>query len=111
MARRRAYRAVSRVDPKALAEFQAGTDPTNGGSILRVLTLASPGPGGARVLWSAAPGKSYRVQARDDLEQSVWSDLSGIVVANGTTGSFLDTAAAVGGRRFYRVVVEPALTR
>src|SRR5436190_8182026 len=52
-------------------EFRAGTDPTNAGSILRVLSLTVTGtyPEQGRqttIFWSTAPGKRYQVQFKDD---------------------------------------------
>src|SRR5207245_10734441 len=45
-----------------LQEFLAGTDPTNGGSVLRVMTLTSVRGVGTAILWSAVEGRAYRVQ-------------------------------------------------
>src|SRR5947208_15602856 len=70
-----------------LQEFLAGTDPTNSGSVLRVLTLTSLGGGGARLIWSAAPGKTYRVQFKDNLDEAGWNSLPGSVIASGTTAT------------------------
>ncbi len=90
-----------------LQEFQAGTDPTNSGSILRALTVAPQGGGATKVLWSAVPGKRYQVQFKDDLAGSGWNTLPGATLANGTTASLLDDSAGQHPRRFYRVVLAP----
>jgi len=74
---------------------------------LRVLTLTAAGGGGSRLIWAASPGKSYRVQFKDDLQDATWKDLPGSVVANGTTGSFLDSSSPPGTHRFYRVALLP----
>ncbi len=87
-----------------LQEFLAGTDPTNSGSIFRVLTVASAG-GGATIFWIGSPGRSYQVEYKDDLNNTTWSALPGNVAWNGSTASLADTNAAVG--RFYRVVRLP----
>jgi Tol biopolymer transport system component len=86
-----------------LQEFLAGTDPRNDGSILRVMTVSGINSGVVTVLWSAVPGKSYRVQYKDDLGTSGWTNLSGAVTATSTTGSKQDPQAST--QRFYRVVV------
>ena len=86
-------------------EFLAGTDPTNKGSILRVLTLNLLGGGGTRVIWSAAPGKTYQVQFKETLPDSPWNDVGGPVLANGTTASLMDYSAANASHRFYRAVL------
>ncbi len=88
-------------------EFLAGTDPTNSGSILRVLTVTAPGSGSTTVLWSAVPGRSYRVQFKDDLGAADWSELAGTVIASGTTAGKADVTASGQVRRFYRVLLIP----
>jgi len=92
-------------------EFQAGTDPTNAGSILRVLslTLTSTYPEQGRettIFWSAAPAKRYQIQFKDDLNNPAWTNLGGIITASGTTASATDTPVPPTiKRRFYRVVL------
>lgn len=44
------------------ASDRLGTDPTNAGSVFRVMNLTRDCGTGARLLWSAAPGQTYRVQ-------------------------------------------------
>jgi len=87
-----------------LQEFQAGTDPTNGRSVLRAVTLTSIQSGAAKVIWNASPGKKYQVQFRDDLSGSSWQTLPGVTVANGTTASLSDNSAGP-NHRFYRVLL------
>jgi Tol biopolymer transport system component len=89
-----------------LQEFLAGTDPTNSGSILRVLTLTPLGGGGTRVIWAAAPGKRYQVQFKDSLSDAGWTDLPGVAIAGGTTAAMMD-GEGLGNRRFYRVILAP----
>ncbi len=90
-----------------LQEFLAGTDPTNRGSVLRVMTLTSVNGGGTAILWSAVAGRTYRVQFKDNVEEGSWTDVPGDVVAVTTTGSKVDTIPAGAGRRFYRVLLVP----
>ena len=87
-----------------LQEFLAGTDPTNKGSILRVLTVTSLSGGGMTIYWSAVPGKTYRVQFKNDLNYSYWNTLAEDVTATGLTGSQVDPYAYLTNHRFYRVV-------
>jgi Tol biopolymer transport system component len=87
-------------------EFLAGTDPSNSGSILRVMTITSLS-GSTTILWSATPGKNYRVQFKTDLTDPGWIDLSGIVTATDSSASRMDNPGGVGGQRFYRVVLMP----
>jgi Tol biopolymer transport system component len=86
-------------------EFFAGTDPTNDGSFLRVLTVSAPGGGSVTILWAAVPGRTYRVQFRDDVATGAWADLPGTVTATGTMGAKTDSTAPPAARRFYRVAL------
>ena len=86
-------------------EFQAGTNPTDDTSILRVLTLNAVGNATTTVLWSSVAGKTYRVQYKDDLNAVDWTELAGDVTATGPTASKLDASAVTPAHRFYRVRV------
>ena len=88
-------------------EFVAGTNPTNSSSILRVLTITSLETGAKRLLWSAAPGKRYRVEFKTQVEDSGWDELAPTVVAAGSTASFVDLTSGSHPNRFYRVVPQP----
>jgi len=86
-----------------LQEFFAGTDPTNSGSILRVLAITRlRGSGRTTVVWSAVAGRSYVVQYKDSLD-ATWTNASGAIEADSTSMSFADSSSSP--RRFYRVVV------
>src|SRR6185503_9613825 len=88
-----------------LQEFLAGTDPTNSGSIFRVLTVSPIGGGSTRVMWNAAPNRSYRLEYKDDLNATSWTALNGTISWNGSTASTTDSSPI--GARFYRVVRLP----
>ena len=90
-----------------LAEFVAGTDPTNQGSVLKVMTLNPLNLPGTRVLWSAEPGKRYQVQFKNSISDPGWIDLASPVVASITTGSVVDSSNGLSAQRFYRVVLMP----
>lgn len=88
-------------------EYLAGTDPTNRGSVLRVLQVV-PITGGPRiVVWSAIPGRDYRVQYKDRVTDPNWSELPFVVTAATTTGHFVDNTASGVAQRFYRVTLVP----
>jgi hypothetical protein len=87
------------------AEFLAGTDPTNAGSVFRVITLTALGSGVTRVLWAGSPGRGYRVEFKEGTEGS-WAVLPGAISWEGSTGSITDSNAAT-GVRFYRAVRLP----
>jgi hypothetical protein len=87
------------------AEFQAGTDPTDAGSVFRVLTLAPLGGAGQRLIWLANPLRQYRVEYKDDLNSPLWTPLNASVSWNGDTASVSDPGTST--NRFYRVVRLP----
>lgn len=59
------------------------------------------------IVWSAIAGDTYRVQFKDSLNQTTWSNLPPDVTATDVTASNADPSAA-GKSRFYRVLlVEP----
>lgn len=88
-----------------LQEHVAGTDPTNENSILRVLTLTSTGTGQTQIFWSAVPGGVYRVEYKNDLNETAWSAFPTLVTASSSTATAADTTSAFGQSRFYRVVI------
>ncbi|HKX61750.1 MAG TPA: lamin tail domain-containing protein, partial [Verrucomicrobiae bacterium] len=57
------------------------------------------------LIWTAEPGRSYRVQFKGELGAAEWTDLPGTVTATGMTASRTD--AVTGAQRFYRVVLVP----
>lgn len=87
-------------------EFLAGTDPTNAGSVLRVITLEHVTGRYTRIFWAAAPGRTYRVQYKNAVDDTAWIDLSGTVRFNGSTASFVDSPAPTRSHRFYRVMLQ-----
>jgi hypothetical protein len=90
-----------------LNEFLSGTDPSNTGSVLRLLTLSSLGAGAKKILWSAVPGKTYRVQFKHSATEASWTALPGVFTASSTTAGAEDNAAGEASQRFYRVVLVP----
>ena len=58
---------------------------------------------GPWLTWSAVPGKSYRVQFKNTLNDTDWHDLTGGVTILGNQG-YLNDLSAGAGPRFYRVV-------
>ncbi len=86
-----------------LAEFEAGTSPTDHGSVLRISGLAPQLGGGLRLTWTAVSGKTYRVQYADDLGDPTWQNLPGDITPAGLAGERdLDGAKE---SRFYRVIL------
>jgi hypothetical protein len=74
---------------------------------VRIVGAEFPSPEGFKLTWSTLPGRSYRVEWRSNLLDSVeWSPV-GSVVADGSTASLSDIEAFFDPRRFYRVVELP----
>jgi Tol biopolymer transport system component len=86
-------------------EFLAGTEPTNGGSVFRALSVASLGGGSRNVVWTGNPARSYRVEFKDDLNAAAWTALNAAISWNGGNATVTDPAPAT--NRFYRVVRLP----
>jgi hypothetical protein len=88
-----------------MQEFIAGTDPTNQGSVLRVITFTI----GNRIqgTWKAIVGKEYRVQYTDEISAATWRDLGGTRAAESTLETFVDELSSDKAKRFYRVVALP----
>lgn len=62
--------------------------------------------GSFALTWSAIPGAKYRVQFKNQLEETNWTDLSSEVTAGGATADFNDPLGL--SQRYYRVrVVTP----
>jgi hypothetical protein len=88
-------------------EFLAGTDPTNGGSVFRVITVASVSGGNRQIIWSGNPERSYRVEYKDDLGSPTWNVVNGTISWNGGAASITDTTSSGSPNRFYRAVRLP----
>jgi Tol biopolymer transport system component len=88
------------------AEYRAGTNPANDQSFLRVLkltTLAQTNPNmrSTVLMWSAAPGRAYRVQTKTALEDA-WLDLADTIVATTYSAQTVHTVTDA-LPRYYRV--------
>ncbi len=86
-----------------LAEYIAGTNPTNAASVFKLLSPTNS-PGGTAVRWLSVAGKSYQVFSRTNLLTGSWGSNGPVVTATGTNTQYLD-AGGTNGVRFYRVQV------
>jgi hypothetical protein len=85
------------------AEYQAGTDPSNSQSLLRLISATCTPGGSVVVTWSAVPGKVYRVMHTTTLAN--WIEVPGtrrIATATAENTTFPDPAPA-GSKAFFRV--------
>ncbi len=77
------------------------TNPVFAGQIVYVPGTAQP----PTITWIAPPGKSYRVEFRNDLTDPSWQPLNGNVSILGDIGQATDLAPSP-NHRFYRIVAE-----
>jgi len=86
-----------------LAEYQAGTNPVDGSSYLQATLLRSVFVGETLIQWQAVRGRSYRVQYKDDVDASAWSEFPETIKANSANASVRDANPARQTHRFYRI--------
>jgi len=92
-------------------EYEAGTDPNDASSNLRVTAYNfSHGGTNASLTWSSVPTRVYALERTPKLAPPVWADSGLGLIAPGagptTTAAFKDTNAPA---RFYRVQAAPPL--
>ncbi|MBI2927958.1 MAG: lamin tail domain-containing protein [Verrucomicrobia bacterium] len=94
--------------PDGSAEVYAMTPPTPGapnsvaaGDDLRILGVTGPADGLVQIVWATQPGRTYRLQFKDDLQPPSWSDI-GDVTADDTIATRAD-AITRRQQRFYRI--------
>jgi hypothetical protein len=81
-------------------EYQAGTNPTNSQSALRVQKPVA-GTGGWQVAFATESNRIYRVETADELSQ--WQTFQDGILGNGQTKNVIDPTVRT--QRFYRVAV------
>jgi PKD repeat protein len=93
-----------------LAEFLAGTDPTNSVSALRITSIVRAGSD-LRVTWSTGIGKTNSLQFTTGTAGGSYSnnfaDLFIVTNTTGTVTNYLDLGATSGATRYYRVLLVP----
>jgi hypothetical protein len=84
-----------------LEKYQAGTEPTNAASVLRITRLTAGNP--TSLEFDAISSKTYTVQHTDRLPDGSWSKLADVVArAINRTETATDSSAST--NRFYRLV-------
>ncbi len=88
-------------------EWIAGTDPTDGASVLKMLNPAvTNNPAGIIVSWQSVPERLYDLQRSTNLSlQPAFSLIQTNIPGEADTTSFCDTNAAESATVFYRVTV------
>jgi subtilisin family serine protease len=90
-----------------LAEWLAGTNPTNASSCLRLIALTANKTNAFVVSWPSVAGKYYRLERATNLLTGFNSVVQTNIAATAPTNIEADTAVLPGRTRFYRVGVEP----
>jgi Regulator of Chromosome Condensation (RCC1) repeat protein len=87
-------------------EWRAGTDPSNSGSSLKLLSITNA-PSGLTITWQSVQGVSYQVERTSDLsDTSTFSTIDSNTVGQPGTTSFTDSSATNAPAFFYRVSVQ-----
>ena len=84
-----------------LAEYIAGTDPTNPASVLK-FTKIKTAANGTTLTWISGTNRHYQVMTRTNVNAGTWQNIGGVIASGGTNTQFLDTTAT-NGTHFYRV--------
>jgi rhamnogalacturonan endolyase len=106
--------ALASADPDGdgafnLAEYQAGTSPTNGLSVFRIVSAAKQG-NDILLRWTTARGRTNVVQTATQLEPSTFSNLSGPIFLSGAgdgTNNYLHQGGGASAARYYRIRILP----
>ena len=70
--------------------------------LLRFIGVYRSPAGAVTFTWQAGPGRLYRLEAKDRLDDATWTPLSGPAPATSETVSFIESVGAQ-RQRFYRV--------
>jgi hypothetical protein len=85
-----------------LEEYQAGTNPTQASSALRIISIESTGPGTVRLSFLAVSNRSYRLLFKNALQDPAWNTLTNISSAPTNRLLFINTTSAI-PMRYYRL--------
>ena len=90
-----------------LAEYLAGTNPTNYNSALRLSELRAAGTNGVVLEWPGVAGRNYRLLRATNLFNGIYSLVRTNLAATPPLNTVTDAAPAGPGPRFYRLELEP----
>jgi subtilisin family serine protease len=89
-----------------LAEWIAGTNPTNAASVLRLTLVSATNASNIVVSWPSVAGKNYWVQRSTNLLTGFNSIVGTNIAATAPTNVLTDTAVLPGSTRYYRAGVQ-----
>jgi hypothetical protein len=87
-------------------EFDAGSDPANALSVPRptsIITLST----NASLAWNAIAGRTYRLQFKNEVTGTNWTDIPGDILASTNIAAKSDPVPATNTTRFYRILALP----
>jgi hypothetical protein len=87
-----------------LKEFQAGTDPQNPNSLLRIMSLTLKG-NDCVILFDTVLGKRYKLERANDLAAGIWFTVAANIPGTGTPVEIVDPAGRTDSIRFYRILL------
>jgi hypothetical protein len=90
-----------------LAEWLAGTNPTNATSCFRLAIPNTSPTNGFVVQWPSVAGKFYRVQRATNLLTGFNTLVQTNIAATPPTNTMVDTVILQGNAQFYRLELEP----
>jgi hypothetical protein len=88
-----------------LAESIANTNPDDSSSSLRVTNVSRTGSN-CQVFWTTVAGTKYQVHSATSLPGAVFTPLSGVITATGSSTNYTDTGAS-GSAKYYRIQIVP----
>jgi hypothetical protein len=88
-----------------LVEYITGSNPKDPGSFFRSQIAGPSISGEITVTWPVAPGRTYQVHYKNDLNETTWKNLAGAVGVGGLRASFVENQAGTVNQRFYRVTL------
>lgn len=91
-----------------LAEYQAGTNPTNSTSYLKIMSLSLGGTNGVQVAWGSTSNRLYSVLRSSVLSTNgtAFTNLAEHILSTPPENVFFDTTATNASPLFYRIKVE-----
>lgn len=92
------------------SEYLAGTNPTQGNSVMRILTMTRAANGTNVTLnWASVSGKKYQIESSSTAGNAPdpWSPLGSEFTASGSASSLTVPASPTEPRRFFRVRIVP----
>ncbi|HRY48486.1 MAG TPA: lamin tail domain-containing protein [Candidatus Paceibacterota bacterium] len=77
------------------------------GDVIQILAIAQTPDHHWLLSWSAKPGRVYRLQFKDRLQDASWQDLPSDITATADTATQTDTRALGGQQGYYRILEVP----